>query len=710
MPYEPTLSDPAFQLPIFSDPTSLTKNELEAIEKKLFQQDIPTPLRDIMSNNQVDYPSSDTYPGDVMVNLGDIYSPMASLDNSTSPLTVELQGFKRDDLKVEEPLTPQQPIIAPKSVRFNQIIEEMDLQPISCTDTPALESTFFEDAFGDAAEMATKQSEQEKLIEADATARVDVPVMDFAMPIPPWKVPGVQGRPATLESSQKALISKVIGGNPQKWEGSNQVLLNLRHNPFHHNLSRVALEDNFEASDYTWEAVIKFSGDEEVLDSSSLTWKPHGLRVVLDDDDDDEIEEGRFLKEDSRDLIYLIKKRKIQLEESGSFDNPLPTLCKGTMQDSAAMSGQQLRKTPNSGDFISAAQETDNQSKEKLRGSLLGGAFSATNSLDNYLELRGSKRPKLLETTYFAAKPEVNQSHFRLRPIEPKPHQQNTMQLPIRKSPIGEVDHLPLPVIQVPNVKINLIVSTSVLKNRTLVKHLETLLPSLVLIERDFSAHNTAMWMPGSVTRSPITSPLDSEADFIVSPSMGIILATLQKIKQKPLPGQKAKPPIRDHLEKVSVRYENVVVLVSEGRSDETTMGLDASDCLGLAEFVGYCQGLNASIVVQFVGGGVDTLSKWIGSVIAQHHSGEESDLLQEETHWELFLRRAGMNAFAAQAIISSVKAPDEVDTRSPTKAGHLGLTAFVEMGKEQRVARFGHICGRRILESASAVIDARWD
>jgi hypothetical protein len=663
-----------------------------------------------MSNNQVAYPSSDTYPDDVMVNLGDIYSPMASLDNSTSPLAVEIQRFKRDDLKVEEPLTPEPPIIAPKSVRFSRFVEEMDLEPISCTDTPVLESTFFEDAFGDAAKMATKQSEQEKLIEADATARVDVPVMDFAMPIPPWKVPGVQGHPATLECSQKAFISKVIGGDPQRWKGSNQVLLNLRHNPFPHNLSKVAQEDNFEASDYTWEAVIKFSGAEEVLDSSSLTWKPPGLRIVLDDDDDDdEIEQGRFPKEDSRDLRYLIKKRKIQLEESGSFDIPLPTLYKGTIQDSAAMSGQQPRKTPNSGDFISAAQEMDSQSKEELPGSLLGGAFSAINSLDNYLELRGSKKPKLLENTYFPAKPEANQSLFRLRPIEPKSHQQNTMQLPIRKSPIGEVDHVPLPVIQVPNVKINLIVSTSVLKNRTLVKHLETLLPSLVLIERDFSTHNTTIWMPGSVTRSPITSPLDSEADFIVSPSMGIVLATLQKIKQKPLPGQKAKPPIRDRLEKVSMRYENVVVLVSEGRSDETTMGLDANDCLGLAEFVGYCQGLNASIVVQLVGGGVDTLSRWIGSVIAKHYSGEESDLLQEETHWELFLRRAGLNAFAAQAIISSVKAPDEEDTRSPTKARHFGLTAFVEMGRKQRVARFGHICGRRILESASAVIDARW-
>ena len=67
------------------------------------------------------------------------------------------------------------------------------------------------------------------------------------------------------------------------------------------------------------------------------------------------------------------------------------------------------------------------------------------------------------------------------------------------------------------------------------------------------------------------------------------------------------------------------------------------------------------------------------------------------------------MNAFAAQKILAELKAPDGVDTGSPTKAGQFGLTAFVEMGREQRIARFGNTCGRRLLERISAVVDTRW-
>lgn len=81
--------------------------------------------------------------------------------------------------------------------------------------------------------------------------------------------------------------------------------------------------------------------------------------------------------------------------------------------------------------------------------------------------------------------------------------------------------------------------------------------------------------------------------------------------------------------------------------------------------------------------------------------------MLLEETHWELFLRRAGLNAFAAQAVLAQLKAPDGVDAGSPSKAGTFGLTAFVEMGREQRVRRFGMMCGVRLMERVSAVVDA---
>jgi hypothetical protein len=214
--------------------------------------------------------------------------------------------------------------------------------------------------------------------------------------------------------------------------------------------------------------------------------------------------------------------------------------------------------------------------------------------------------------------------------------------------------------------------------------------------------------MPDSVTRSPITSPLDSEADLIISASTGVVITTLQKIKQKPLPGSKAKPEIRTRLEKVSLRYKKLVVLITEGRQDETTNGIDENDCLALSEFMGFTASLMAATTVQFVGGGEQTLAKWLASIVIQNRV-DNTELLDFETHWELFLRRAGMNTFAAQDILAKLKAPDGVDATSPSKAGHFGLPAFVDMGKEQRLARFAGVCGTGVLERVSAVVDARW-
>lgn len=100
----------------------------------------------------------------------------------------------------------------------------------------------------------------------------------------------------------------------------------------------------------------------------------------------------------------------------------------------------------------------------------------------------------------------------------------------------------------------------------------------------------------------------------------------------------------------------------------------------------------------------------WIANTIVQNQLAEPFELLTDETHWESFLRRAGMNAFAAQMIISELKAPEGVDPTSPTKVGHFGLTGFVEMERMERVARFGRFCGRKLLERVSVVIDRDWE
>jgi len=151
-------------------------------------------------------------------------------------------------------------------------------------------------------------------------------------------------------------------------------------------------------------------------------------------------------------------------------------------------------------------------------------------------------------------------------------------------------------------------------------------------------------------------------------------------------------------------------VLISEGQADENTYGLDENSCQALSEFMGFVLGLEASITVQFVGGGEEMLSMWLVNSIIQHRGIDGTELLDDETHWELFLRRAGMNAFAAQSVIAHLKAPEGVNLQSPTKASMYGLIAFVEMGRDLRVGRFGSLCGNRVLERVSDVVDATWD
>jgi hypothetical protein len=492
--------------------------------------------------------------------------------------------------------------------------------------------------------------------------------------------------------------------NRQPWAGVNypRIQEKIRYNPFPHDLAKAALEEPIELDDDTWKAFVKISNDETIIDSSTMAWKPPGLRILqIDEDDDDEIETGTYSKAQPRDISFLVKKRKLELDQ-----DDLGT--QGAMQITSLQTKQPLRRnTPKSNDFITAAQKMQLDGLEKP-GILLGGRFSAETMLRNFMELRGLKKPKLTDSSYFKPPVSKHQTAIARNPSPAGPAQVANFQLPIRLSPVAKQAPLTAPSI-VSTGPQSAIVSTSLLRNRALIKSLETLLPDLTLVERNFAAHNTTAWMLGSVTRSPVTSPLDSEADLIISPSTGVVLTSLQKVKQRPLPGSKSKPEIRARLEKVSIRYEKLVVLISEGRKDETTNGLDEHDCLALSEFLGFSAGLVATTTVQFIGGGDQTLAKWLASTVAQHRVQDSTELLEEETHWELFLRRASMNAFAAQAVVAKLKAPEGVDVTSPTKAAHFGLTSFVDMGRARRLAMFGGICGRSVIERVSAVVDTRW-
>ncbi|TEY80906.1 hypothetical protein BOTCAL_0036g00340 [Botryotinia calthae] len=704
------------EIPILSDPDSLTSLDLRKIEDEVFKEDLPTPLR-----NQSMTVATISTSDEQCVKPADLYSPpecIRNFDPFSSPT-----GKKRlmENLKVEEILTPPKPFeeSGPKSVHFSNIVEEFLLssRPQSVFSEPIIETKFFEEALGDNGEQAQHRVEQERL--ADTRNRVEVPVMNFSIPGPPWMTTNFRSVNAVNLALGK--VAKDISVSPSmRWPGLKKLHSRIPWAPFKHDLGNV-VEDSM-GNEKTWEAFVCSLEDDGVVTSSDLTWKREGFRILQentedgDDDDDDELELGYFPKE----LVKtppLLGKQNHEIQDVNQRQKPACQLSLNAYRDT--MMPFQPLITPEMRLEIADAKMIPRTKRTRLgideQTSLLGGIFSAENELSNFMEIRGAKKPKLVASSHFP----VPDFPAPLPSIQINPDKESQFQKP-------EPSHspLPTPIINAPTVPISIILSSTILKDRPLLRSLETLIPTLKICERDFSAHNTSTWNPGSVVRSPITSTLTHEADIIISPSTGLILTTLQHIKQKPLPGHKTAVPIRDRLEKVSARYENLIVLVAS-----PTTGIGDGDSISWADFVGFTLTLSASVIVNYIP--VDkadaedqSMARYISYLIIQHSrdtlSNPALELLEQESYWEIWLRRAGMNAYAAQATIAELKEPEprlemgeegyEREMQMIYEGGPYGLTLFVVMGLEERIRRFGGLVGRGVLERVSRVFDQVWD
>jgi hypothetical protein len=175
-------------------------------------------------------------------------------------------------------------------------------------------------------------------------------------------------------------------------------------------------------------------------------------------------------------------------------------------------------------------------------------------------------------------------------------------------------------------------------------RRIQQLYPEAIFIERDFTLQrmSTDSQLKG-VSKTVPNDPTD-EADLIVSPSTGVIWTTLQKIKQRPLPGQSQKSGLREKVMRLSQRYELLVVLVSEGRISDGSAraygedsgdieGLNDKDCDALVELMGFAAASSDEIAVMFAVGGEEELAKWIVAMMVKYGiADEEVRLLQEET------------------------------------------------------------------------------
>ncbi|RYP02346.1 hypothetical protein DL764_005828 [Monosporascus ibericus] len=668
-----------FEVPIASDPSTLLEADLNAAEASLLLQD--------------------ELEIDTNFTIAEKPLPDGEVPLLSPPL---LRKVKLDSLRVEGPLTPQ--MSSPtssrteidlteltKGLRANQNLEVLKNQ--GQKDTDATFSNDFLTALEGTSRHLMQDIQQERLKASDAEARVHIPVMDFCLSEPRWqKVP-------SDVLSQWDWIRQTCGAfNAPLWPGDSKKERKVFcWSIFPPKLGYVSLDEFVEDE----EALTKLLGAPkpgEIPTSVDYVWKQPGL-AILRDQEDNEWEELEPImeiieQETPNDLDSLVKKRRRNAEEDPASSSPVDTVDLVQFPDSSKNPAREI------------LTNVQSQKTSLLIGDDDGSA--AATLLSNFVDFQTNKRRKQTESSFFP----VAGSNKGAEPVaatNPVSKNQTKRSTPPDQPQLKHVTPAPCPPVMLLVGPIKIIKSLGL--GRNIFSRLTKLCPSAEIIERDFDRWNTVAWENNSVSRSPVVSSLAAEADIIVSPATGIILTTLLRAIQKPPPGHKGDAAIREHLSNVALRYERLIVLVSEGNQiDETTRDLTPSESAAYGDFVGFVTALPTNGQTYYVGGGDDTLAKWLVSFIARYSpeaAAVRECLIEEESLWELFLRRAGMNAYAAQGILALLKSDDK--TPEEETVNRFGLPAFVRMSAEERMHTFrGLLGGENVLTRLKALF--MWD
>lgn len=679
-------------VPVSSDPSTLLDEDLSKAEAFLLEQG-----------------------GDQIIVSSPLHFETPNLSPSEELPLLERNAQSLESLKIEGPLTPQDSI-APFSnlvidipaltsgIDIDQVMNEGQTNPFDDDGGKDWTDVFNDGALAtlkEKAELVRREVEQEQLQAADAIARIEIPKLDFSIPEPGWQnVP--------LDASlQLAWIEKTHAGfNVPPWPKNSKEEKDLRWFPFDSRIGRISINESIDI-DKDAEALLSSPDNIKVLTSADYVWKQPGLAILREEDEEEEEHVKPLSMDEDRDIGSLIRKRKLELESL--------ELEHGNHSDS--VSPIDLIKIP--GNEAPASFQARPSGHGKLPSLLLDcDDPSATSTLlSNYVDFHTAKRRKQDKSSFFqvpnkpttqaevAAAPKnavamVKHDTAAERKSEPE---QVPEQEPASSAPA------PCPKLQLPAERTRIIKALTL--SRNIFSLLERFYPNAEIIERDFDRWSTLTWDRNSVSRSPVASPLAAEADVIVSPATGIVVTTLLKAMQKAPPDHKGLPAIRERVRGVAARYERLIILVSEAnRVDETARELTPSECAGFADFTGFVAGLDAGAQTYYIGGGDETLAKWLVA-FAVRYAPEAADaqdmLIQDETLWELFLRRAGINAYAAQAILGKLKAPEGTPEE---EVSQYGLPAFVRMTPGERVQDFGRLMGgESVLNRVNEVLETRW-
>ncbi|KAG8167603.1 hypothetical protein KVR01_003292 [Diaporthe batatas] len=657
--------DDAYLIPIPSDPSSsIFADDLRAAEEQLFEE-----FGDVWS--EPTSPILDRFL-DVEISEEDkkgFLNTDFSLEQSTE--------YNLDHHKIEPPILPFSPLqeqsLSETEAFGSFVAQQMDIDGLAAEFLQNLSDDDFEEELASVADLTMKTVEQEQLHAADATARVPVPIMDFSIPEPEWK---------RLGNNSQAIFKYIKCGNESlfrlpQWPRNSVIESKLIWRPIGSEASKVSTKETIDADDDLVESFIISLNSDGVPSSLDFVQKRTKLAILEHMTEDDEIE------------VHLEKPKQRITNSFGAIKRVLDA------SDSTISKKPRLPST-----YIG-----DN-------GQLLvgGSPGASTKLLSNFMELHAPKK-KWSVSKYFPAAEHAT-SALQVPGNQPKKAQESGEN---GKSTGGDSDscskspaRAQYPSIKTPSAPLTIIISLTA--PRHLIKGLEGLLPGLTLMERDYNKHNTSVWSPGSVSRTEVVPPLAFDADLTLSPSTGIITTSMIKVRQKPRP-HASKNSVQERVEKIAPRYGRLIILVGgEGGPDDTFGEMSSSDAAALTSFQGFASGLWCKALVYYIGGGDDTLSRWVASLVCRYGQSDPSlqaCLMEDETLWELWLRRAGFNAYAAQMVAGQLKVP-KADTA--TAGEQHGLAAFVTMTRNDRMRLFGPVVGTRVMERVSRVVDEIWN
>lgn len=314
-----------------------------------------------------------------------------------------------------------------------------------------------------------------------------------------------------------------------------------------------------------------------------------------------------------------------------------------------------------------------------------------------------------------------------------------------------------------------LLLSTSLLKtHRRLVRILESMKhpssPTLIYRDYDYTKEPPRT----NTTNKSSIHELQHEADIIISPSTGILLTTSQATTQLYLPGHKPShpqlnrikgvninSPLRERIMLLAPRYEQLYIFICHAGGTTTKKHpvgptADKRTLASITSLMAFCNSAFKYSIISpllITPSAPETVAEWILSLACKHsfellqsssvgmgmemerstigftpinpnnsNSKKKSldpDCMETETQWELFLRRAGLNPFAAQVILAVMREGDGVaENAAFDHAGRMkvpALSRFIEMSAENRRRLFAGLIGDSVLKRIEAVVDNDW-